>query len=50
MKLTRAVEKEVDGKFEGSVSWYVTAVKLDLGARGEVKRVPHSRPQVVKFV
>ena len=49
MKLTRAVEKEVDGKFEGSVTWYVTTVKLDLEARGEVKRVPHSRPQLVKL-
>ncbi len=49
MKLTRAVEKEVDGKFEGSVSWYVTTVKLDLEARGEVKRVPHSRPQLIKL-
>lgn len=49
MKLTRAVEKEVNGKFDGSVSWYVTTVKLDLEARGEVKRVPHSRPQLVKL-
>jgi hypothetical protein len=48
-KLTRAVEKEVDGQFEGSVTWYVTTVKLDLEARGEVKRVPHSRPQLVKL-
>ena len=29
----------------GSVSWYTTTVKLDLEARGEVKRVPGSRPQ-----
>jgi hypothetical protein len=40
MKLTRTVEKEIDGKFEGSVTWYVTTVKLDLEARGKVKRVP----------
>ena len=49
MRLTHAVEKEVDGQFDGSVSWYVTTVKLDLEARGEVKRVPHSRPQLVKL-
>ena len=49
MKLSRAVEKEVRGQFEGSVMWYVTTVKLDLEARGEVKRVPHSRPQLVKL-
>ena len=48
--LSRAVEKEVNGAFEGSVMWYVTTVKLDLEARGTVKRVPNSRPQLVKLV
>lgn len=47
--LSRAVEKEVNGNFEGSVMWYVTTVKLDLEARGLVKRVPGSRPQLVKL-
>ena len=50
MNLSRAVEKEVNGNFEGSVTWYVTTVKLDLEARGMVKRVPHSRPQLLKLV
>ena len=50
MNLSRAVEKEVNGTFEGSVMWYVTTVKLDLEARGTVKRVPNSRPQLVKLV
>lgn len=50
MKLTREVEKEVRGKFDGSVSWYVTTVKLDMEARGEVKRVPNSRPQLVRLI
>ena len=49
MKLSRAVEKTVRGKFDGSVMWYVTTVKLDLEARGEVKRVPNSRPQLVRL-
>ena len=48
--LSRAVEKEVNGNFEGSVTWYVTTVKLDMEARGEIKRVPKSRPQLVKLV
>jgi hypothetical protein len=48
-KLSNAVEKQVGNKFEGSVMWYVTTVKLDLEARGEVKRVPNSRPQLVKL-
>jgi hypothetical protein len=49
MKLSQAVEKEVHGNFEGSVMWYVTTVKLDMEARGEVLRVPNSRPQLVKL-
>ncbi len=49
MNLSRAVAKEVDGTFDGSVNWYVTTVKLDLEARGEVRRVPNSRPQLVKL-
>lgn len=49
MNLSRAVEKEVHGKFDGSVTWYVTTVKLDMEARGEIKRVPSSRPQLVKM-
>ncbi len=50
MNLSRAVEKEVHGNFDGSVMWYVTTVKLDLEARGMIKRVPNSRPQLVKLV
>lgn len=50
MNLSRAVEKEVNGNFEGSVTWYVTTVKLDLEARGILKRVPNSRPQLVRLV
>ena len=49
MNLSRAVEKEVNGTFEGSVTWYVTTVKLDLEARGLIKRVPNSRPQLVRL-
>ena len=49
MNLSRAVEKELKGNFDGSVTWYVTTVKLDLEARGIVKRVPNSRPQLVKL-
>ena len=49
MKLSRAVEKEVNGNFDGSVMWYVTTVKLDMEARGEIKRVANSRPQLVRL-
>lgn len=50
MNLSRAVEKDMNGNFEGSVTWYVTTVKLDMEARGEIKRVPKSRPQLVRLV
>ena len=49
MNLSRGVAKEVNGKFDGSVTWYVTTVKLDMEARGEIKRVPNSRPQMVRL-
>lgn len=47
--LSRAVEREMKGRFDGSVTWYVTTVKLDLEARGEIRRVPNSRPQLLKL-
>jgi hypothetical protein len=43
------VENELKGKFEGSVSWYFTTVKLDLEAWGILQRVPGKRPQRVKL-
>jgi len=49
MNLSRAVEKQVNGNFEGSVTWYVTTVKLDLEARGVIKRVHNSRPQLLRL-
>jgi hypothetical protein len=32
------VERELGDSFPGSIRWYVTAVKLDLEARGELYR------------
>jgi len=47
--LTAAVRGRLAGCFDGSVSWYVTTVKLDLEARGEIERVPGSRPQRLRL-
>lgn len=35
--LLKLVEMHPKAKFEGSISWYFTVVKLDLEARGELK-------------
>lgn len=43
--LTAEVKEMLAGVFAGSISWYVTTVKLDLEARGEIAREPKSSPQ-----
>jgi hypothetical protein len=47
--LMEVVERKLAGTFEGSISWYVTTVKLDLEARKEIERVPGSRPQQLRL-
>lgn len=36
-ELVDAVYRKLDGKFDGSISWYATTVKLDLEARKQIK-------------
>ena len=36
------VEEQLQNNFDGSVTWVFTAVKLDMEARGEIRRVPKS--------
>ena len=43
--LAAEVRSRLEATFAGSISWYVTTVKLDLEARGEIVRVPKSKPQ-----
>ncbi len=49
-ELTRHVENQLGKTFDGSIPWYVTTVKLDLEARGEIERVPRSRPQRLRLL
>lgn len=48
--LMRAVDEDLEGKFEGSVSWYVTTVKLDLEAHRLIERLPGERPQKLRLL
>jgi hypothetical protein len=48
-ELTGEVESRLRGSFDGSVSWYVTTVKLDLEARGEIERIPGKTPQALRL-
>ena len=48
--LPEAVEKALEEPFDGSLSWYVTTVKLDLEARDLLERVPGSSPQRLRLV
>jgi hypothetical protein len=36
---------EKDRQRLGSISWYVTTVKLDMEVNGEIERVPGAKPQ-----
>ena len=33
----------------GSVSWYTTTVKLDMEVKGELERIPGSKPQRIRL-
>ncbi len=48
-ELAEKVGKKLNSKFDGSIAWYVTTVKLDLEARKVIKRVPNTNPQQVQL-
>lgn len=49
MELAALLEDQMQGAFDGSVMWYYTTVKLDLEARGEIRRAPNTKPQLVEL-
>jgi len=50
MDLPHEVENSLKGKFEGSIPWYVTTVKLDLEARNAIERIAGVSPQRLRLI
>ena len=48
-KLENLLEDQLLKNFDGSVMWYFTTVKLDLEARGVIRRVPNTEPQQIEI-
>jgi hypothetical protein len=48
-QLTGRVDELLSGEFDGSVSWYVSTVKLDLEARGIVATLRGKGPQRLRL-
>jgi hypothetical protein len=47
--LPAEVERVMEKEFDGSISWYVTTIKLDMEARGLIIRIPKSSPQRLRL-
>ncbi len=48
-ELVEAVNERLTGKFDGSISWYLVTVKLDLEACGLTERIPEQKPQKLRL-
>ncbi|HUW10883.1 MAG TPA: DinB family protein [Anaerolineae bacterium] len=48
--LIAEVGRRLEGRFDGSISWYLTTIKLDLEARGVIERIPRRKPQHLRMV
>jgi hypothetical protein len=44
-ELNSRIKKQLSNHFDGSITWYVVTVKLDLEARGIIQRVENVKPQ-----
>ena len=47
--ITDKAIRRLNGRFEGSVTWYLVSVKLDLEARGILERVPGTNPHRLRL-
>ena len=50
LELAFLVGDQLQNKLDSSVMWYFTTVKLDMEARGEIRRVADSKPQLIEIV
>jgi hypothetical protein len=48
-QLGALIKEDLKGKFDGSVSWYYTTVKLDLEARGVLVIDRSGNPQMISL-
>lgn len=48
-ELNKEAITRLKGKFEGSISWYVVTVKLDMEARGIIERIPKTSPHKIRL-
>ena len=48
-RLGNLLEEQLLKNFDGSVMWYYTTVKLDMEARGEIRRVSNDDPQLIEL-
>jgi hypothetical protein len=48
-RLGNLLEEQLLKSFDGSIAWYYTTVKLDLEARGEIRKVSSSEPQLIEL-
>jgi hypothetical protein len=48
-ELETRVTRQLGGKFDGSIMWYLLSVKLDLEARRVLQRVPFSHPDRIRL-
>ena len=48
--LTQLAKKQLSGRFDGNIPWYVVSVKLDLEARKIIERIPKTSPHRLRLV
>ena len=48
-RLGNLLEEQWLKSFDGPIPWYYSTVKLDLEARGVIRRIPNTEPQLIEI-